>query len=52
MLGDFQVPKSTSNNVVTFDKIMGTDKIGRYLEEGLTPQQIEVCYTPALQRFK
>lgn len=52
MLGDFQVPKSTSKNVVMFDKIMGTDKIGRYLEEGLTPQQIEACYTPALQRFK
>jgi len=52
MLGDFKVPKSTSNNVVTFDKIMGTDKIGRYLEEGFTPQQIEVCYTPALQSFK
>ena len=52
MLGDFQVPKSTSKNVVMFDKIMGTDKIGRYLEEGLTPQQIEACYTPALQSFK
>ena len=52
MLGDFKVPKSTSNNIVSFDKIMGTDKIGRYLEEGLTPQQIEACYTSALQRFK
>lgn len=52
MLGDFKVPKSTSNNVVTFDKIMGTDKIGRYLEEGFTPQQIEACYAPALQSFK
>jgi len=51
MLGDFKVPKSTSNNVVTFDKIMGTDKIGRYLEEGFTPQQIVACYTPALQSF-
>jgi len=52
MLGDFKVPKSASKNVVTFDKIMGTDKVGRYLEEGLTPQQIEACYTPALQCFK
>ena len=52
MLGDFKVPKSTSNNVVTFDKIMGTDKIGRYLEERLTPQQIVACYTPALDSFK
>lgn len=52
MLGDFKVPKSTSNSVVTFDKIMGTDKIGCYLEEGLTPQQIVACYTPALQSFR
>jgi uncharacterized protein YbbC (DUF1343 family) len=52
ILGDFKVPKSASKNVVTFDKIMGTDKVGRYLEEGLTPQQIEACYTPALQCFK
>ena len=52
MLGDFKVPKSTSNNLVAFDKIIGTDKIGRYLEEGLTPQQIEACYTPALESFK
>jgi len=52
MLGDFKVPKSTSNNVVTFDKIMGTDKIGHYLEERLTPQQIEAYYTPALESFK
>jgi len=52
MLGDFRVPKSTSTNIVMFDKIMGTDKIGRYLEEGLTPQQIEASYTPELLRFK
>lgn len=52
ILGDFQVPKSTSKNIVMFDKIMGTDKIGRYLEEGLTPQEIEAHYAPALERFK
>lgn len=52
MLGDFKVPKSTSDNIVTFDKIMGTDKIGHYLEERLTPQQIEAYYAPALQSFK
>ncbi|MEA2022355.1 MAG: DUF1343 domain-containing protein [Candidatus Caldatribacteriota bacterium] len=51
-LGDFKIPKSTPNNIVMFDKVMGTDKIGRYLEEGLTPQQIVACYTPVLQRFK
>lgn len=52
MLGDFKVPKSTPDNVVMFDKVMGTDKIGQYLEEGLTPQQIVANYTPMLQRFK
>ena len=52
MLGDFKVPKSTSDNIVTFEKIMGTDKIGQYLEEGLMPQQIVANYTPMLQRFK
>lgn len=52
MLGDFKVPKSTPDNVVIFDKVMGTDKIGQYLEEELTPQQIVANYTPMLQRFK
>jgi len=52
MLGDFKVPKSTPDNVVMFDKVMGTDKIGQYLEEGLTPQQIVARYSPELQRFK
>ena len=52
MLGDFKVPKSTPDNIVMFDKVMGTDKIGQYLEEGLTPQQIVANYTPMLQRFK
>jgi len=52
ILGDFKIPKSTPNNIIMFDKVMGTDKIGRYLEEGLTPQQIVACYTPELKRFK
>lgn len=51
MLTHFKVPKSTADNIVMFDKIMGTDKIGQYLEQGLTPQQIEAKYTPALKRF-
>lgn len=51
-LGNFTIPKSTANNIVMFDKIMGTDKIGRYLDQGLTPQQIEALYAPALNRFK
>jgi len=52
MLGNFQVPKSTPGNIVMFDKIMGTDKIGRYLEEKATPQQIVAYYTPELEKFK
>jgi uncharacterized protein YbbC (DUF1343 family) len=51
MLGDFHVPKSTPENIVMFDKIMGTDKIGKYLEEKAEPQQIEASYQLDLQRF-
>lgn len=50
-LGNFKVPKS-GQTIVMFDKVMGTDKIGQYLEQGLTPQQIEARYDPALSRFK
>jgi len=52
ILGDFIVPKSIPGNIVMFDKVMGTDKIGRYLEEGLAPQQIVALYAPELKRFK
>jgi len=52
MLGDFKIPKSTPDNVVMFDKVMGTDKIGQYLEEGLTPKQIVANYSSELQHFK
>jgi uncharacterized protein YbbC (DUF1343 family) len=53
-LGDFRVPKGglTLQDMVMFDKVMGSNKIGLYLEEGLSPQQIEVNYTPALKSFK
>ena len=50
-LTNFKVPKSGST-IVMFDKIMGTDKIGQYLEQGLSPQEIEAKYKPALNRFK
>lgn len=50
-LTNFTVPKSGAA-VVMFDKIMGTNKIGQYLEQGLTPQQIEAQYADALNRFK
>ncbi len=53
-LGDFRVPKGglTPQDMVMFDKVMGSNKIGLYLEKGLSPQQIEANYTPALKRFK
>ncbi len=53
-LGDFQVPKSgdRQEDIVMFDKIMGSDLVGNCLEQGLTPQQIESRYAPALERFK
>lgn len=50
-LTNFPVPKS-GQTVVMFDKIMGTNKIGQYLEQGLTPQQIEDKYAPSLDRFR
>lgn len=50
-LGDFRVPKSNAT-IVMFDKIMGTDRIGRYLEEGLNPGEIEALIAPAVDDFK
>jgi len=50
-LNNFTVPKS-GKTIVMFDKIMGTDKIGTYLEKAYTPQQIEATYQPALAEFK
>ena len=50
-LNNFNVPKS-GQTVVMFDKIMGTNRIGRNLEAGLSPQQIEAEYAPELARFR
>lgn len=50
-LTNFPVPKSGST-IVMFDKIMGTDKIGQWLEQRLSPQQIEANWQPGLNRFK
>ena len=51
-LNKFAVPKSTSTNIVMFDKIMGTNKVGQWLEQGLTPQQVEARYASQLNKFK
>ena len=50
-LGDFRVPKS-NDVIVMFDKIMGTAKMGQYLEEGLNPLEIEERFAPAIKDFK
>lgn len=51
LLNNFKVPKS-GTTIVMFDKIMGTDKIGMYLEMGYTPEQIEETYKADLEEFK
>lgn len=48
-LNNFNIPKSSGN---MFDKIMGSNKIGQYLEKGYTPQQIEAEYKSGLEAFK
>ena len=50
-LNNFKVPKS-DKTIVMFDKIMGTDKIGIYLEKKYTPQQIEATYKTDLEKFR
>ncbi|MEW9668994.1 exo-beta-N-acetylmuramidase NamZ domain-containing protein [Ammoniphilus sp. 3BR4] len=48
---NFTVPKS-GKEIVMFDKIMGSNKMGQYLEAGLTPQEIEAQYAAELNQFK
>ena len=50
-LGDFNIPKS-NENIVMFDKIMGTDKMGQFLEDGLSPEEILMEFNPAIEEFK
>ena len=50
-LGDFNIPKS-NETIDMFDLIMGTDKMGQYLEEALSPQEIEEKFAPAIEEFK
>jgi len=50
-LNNFKVPKS-GKTVVMFDKIMGTDQIGVFLEQGLTPRQIDAKNAARLNSFK
>ncbi len=49
-LESFRVPKS-NETIVMFDKIMGTDKMGQYLEDGFSPQEIEKRFEPGIENF-
>lgn len=51
-LNNFNVPKGDGKTIPMFEKIMGTDKVGKYLAEGLTPQEIDAKFTPALENFR
>ena len=51
-LTDFAVPQSSSSRIVMFDKVMGTDQVGRWLKEGLSPQAMEDRYADELAAFQ
>ena len=53
-LCNFTVPKSgeTLATMKMFDKIMGTNQVGVWLENNCTPNQMEAAYTPRLNAFK
>ena len=50
-LADFNIPVGADQPVM-FELIMGGKKMGEYLKKGLTPEQIETNYAPALDEFK
>ncbi len=50
-LNDFHIPKSSDTRAM-FDLLMGTDRMGKYLEEGLSLQEIEALLAPELDRFR
>ncbi len=47
-LNNFKIPGSGT----MFEKIMGTNQVGTWLAQGLSPQQLVARYTPALEQFK
>ncbi len=51
-LNPFPVPKSTETEISSFDRMMGTDKIGNLLEQKKTPQEIEASYQQQLASFR
>jgi uncharacterized protein YbbC (DUF1343 family) len=53
-LNNFKVPRSgnTPSSVVMFDKVMGTNRVGNWLEKNMSPQDIESSYAAELTEFK
>lgn len=53
-LTDFKVPKSgtTQASIVMFDKIMGTDRVGVWLEQRLPPRAMELLWAAELAAFR
>lgn len=53
-LWKFNIPKSGSTvaSQVMFDKVMGTNKVGQWLEANYTPQQMYAAYQADLNAFK
>lgn len=53
-LWKFTIPKSgpTLASMVMFDKVMGTNKLGLWLEKNLTPTEMEKEYQQGLAAFK
>lgn len=53
-LWKFTIPKSgpTMATMVMFDKVMGTNKVGQWLERNLSPQQMEKEYQTGLNTFR
>ncbi|MGE5484228.1 MAG: exo-beta-N-acetylmuramidase NamZ domain-containing protein [Ignavibacteriales bacterium] len=53
-LNDFTVPRSgaTPASVVMFDKVMGTNRVGQWLEQRLAPQEMESRYAAELAAFR
>jgi uncharacterized protein YbbC (DUF1343 family) len=53
-LWKFNVPKSGSTpaSVVMFDKVMGTNRVGQWLEANYTPQLMQAAYQAELNAFK
>lgn len=50
-LSHFAIPKS-GTTLTVFDRNMGTNKIGSYLEQNLTPEQITAKYEKQIKAFQ